>query len=62
MTLNIIPQKMKARHIDTGAWETLHLDEVALYWLCIPWECYVDDAPDGVDQVDFSDFDSFEAA
>jgi len=62
MSLNIIPRKMKARHIDTGEWETLHLDDVALNWLCIPWECYVDDGPDGGEQVDFDDFDSFEAA
>jgi hypothetical protein len=62
MSLNIIPRKMKARHIDTGAWETLHLDVMALGWLGIPWECYVDDGPDGGEQVDLDDFDSFEAA
>lgn len=54
---------MKARHIDTGAWETLHLDDLAWsYWGQPPATCYVDDGPDGGDQVDFDDFDSFEAS
>jgi hypothetical protein len=60
---NVIPRKMKARHIDTGAWETLLLDALAWsYWGQPPATCYVDDGPDGGEQVDFDDFDSFEAA
>jgi hypothetical protein len=54
---------MKARHIDTGEWETLHLDDLAWsIWHMPPWRCYVDDGPDGGREVDFDDFDSFEAA
>lgn len=60
---NIIPRKMKARHIETGAWETLHLDDLAWsYWGQPPATCYVDDGADGGEQVNLADYDSFEAA
>jgi hypothetical protein len=60
---NIIPRKMRARHIETGAWETLHLDDIGWsYWGQPPATCYVDDGPDGGEQIDFDDYDSFEAA
>lgn len=63
MTFNIIPRRMKARHIDTGAWETLHLDDWAWsYWNLPPENCYFDEQPDGGNEVDLGDFDSFEAA
>jgi hypothetical protein len=63
MTLNIIPRKMKARHFETGEWETLHLDDIAWsHWGERPWRCYVDDSPDGGCGVHLDEYDSFEAA
>jgi hypothetical protein len=62
MSHNIIPTKMRARNIENGRLELLHLDSFAcLTFGVVPWECYVDDGPDGGLEVDLADFDMFEA-
>lgn len=62
MSLNIIPRAMKARIFSTDIWDTLHLDDMAWsHWCQPPETCYVDDGPDGGEQVDLDDYDSFEA-
>jgi hypothetical protein len=54
---------MKARHIDTGAWETLHLDMVSWDYLGGPaYDHYSIDTGDEPIWADLDDFDSFEAA
>ena len=57
---DLVPFTMRARHIDTGEWHTLILDDHAyMYWRQPASECYyVDD--DELQTIDLYDYDSFE--
>lgn len=63
MTLNIIPPRMRARHIDTGEWYTLSLNYAALWWMrSHPQDHYAIETGEEPIWADLNDFDSFEAA
>lgn len=58
MSLNVIPPTMRARHVDTGEWICLSLDNE-----CSPHpehSYYYDDGDEPI-WADFCDFDQFEA-
>ena len=62
MTLNVIPREMRARHVETGAWETLSLDVMSWDYLGgAAYDHYVLETGDEPIWADLCDFDSFEA-
>ncbi len=62
MTLNIIPNQMRAKHFETGEWNILFLDDHACnYWGQPAIECYyVEDFTDEPVWADLGEYDSFE--
>lgn len=61
MSLYLVPPKMRARHHETGQWETLVLDSHAFYiWQRSASQCYAIDTGDEPIWADLHDFDCFE--
>lgn len=62
MQLHLVPLKMRARHFETGEWETLSLDTEAYYtWRRPAEECFYIETGDEPLAADLCEFNSFEA-
>jgi hypothetical protein len=63
MTLDIIPNIMRAKHFETGEWTILFLDDHACnYWGQSAIECYyAEDFSDEPYWADLGEYEAFEA-
>lgn len=62
MQLHLVPLKMRARHFETGEWETLSLATDAYYtWRRPATECFYIETGDEPVWADLGEYDSFEA-